>query len=64
MALCSPVSKSTVTYKLLTRDDIYSNNSIEISVLEIAEKELFHFEHLANEPTETDSTIGKIAQTL
>ena len=40
---------------------LYSNNSIELSLLEIAEKELFNFDKLTAETTETDSVAGKIA---
>ena len=40
------------------------NNSIEVNLLEICEKEMFEFEKLNSETTETDSNAGKIAATL
>ena len=41
-----------------------SNNSIEVNLLEIEEKEKFAFDQLTNEGTETDSNAGKIAGDL
>ena len=41
-----------------------SNNSVEVNLLEVVEKEQFAFEKLDNETTETDSAIGKIGQKL
>ena len=43
---------------------VYSNNSIEISVLECAEKELFNFDKLTVETNESDSAVGQVCQTL
>ena len=39
---------------------VYSNNSIEVSLLEICEKENFQWDNLTAETTETDSAPGKI----
>ena len=43
---------------------VFSNNSIEVSVLEICEKELFQFDNLTPDTTETDSAPGKIGAAL
>ena len=42
----------------------FSNNSIEISLLEVEEKEKVAFDQITQETTETDSHAGKIAQDL
>ena len=41
-----------------------SNNSIEVNLLEICEKERFQFDQITAETTETDSNAGKIAADL
>ena len=41
-----------------------SNNTIDVSLLEVEEKEKFRFELLTSEGTETDSPAGKIAADL
>ena len=41
-----------------------SNNSIEVNLLEICEKEKFQFDQITQETTETDSNVGKIAADL
>lgn len=44
---------------------IYSNNSIEVNLLECAEKDSFNFEKLETaQSTETESAAGRIAATL
>ena len=41
-----------------------SNNSIDVSLLEVCEKEVFQFDQLNAETSETDSHAGKIAADL
>ena len=41
-----------------------SNNSIEVSLLECAEKELFNFDNLTNETSESESNAGRVAAQL
>jgi len=43
---------------------LFSNNTIEVNLLEIEQKEKFAFEQLTAEGTETDSHAGKIAGDL
>ena len=43
---------------------LYSNNSIEVSLLECAEKELFNFDKLTPDTQESDSAVGQVCQTL
>ena len=42
----------------------FSNNSIDVSLLEVCEKEVFEFDKLTSETTETDSNAGKVAADL
>ena len=44
--------------------DNYSNNSIEVNLLEMEQKEQFAFDQITAETTETDSHSGKIAGDL
>ena len=44
--------------------DSFSNNSIEVNLLEVCEKEKFAFDQITQETTETDSHAGKIAADL
>ena len=41
-----------------------SNNSIEVNLLEVEEKEKFSFEGITTEGSETDSPAGRIAGEL
>ena len=43
---------------------VFSNNSIDVSLLEVCEKEDFQFDQLTAETSETDSHAGKIASDL
>merc|ERR1712166_862432 len=43
---------------------VHDNNSIEVSLLECAEKELFNFDKLTPETSETESNAGKVATQL
>lgn len=43
---------------------MFSNNSIELNLLECCEKESFNFDKIDATPTETDSNAGKVAQGL
>ena len=43
---------------------MFSNNSIEVNLLEVCEKEKFAFEKVTAETSETDSHAGKIAADL
>ena len=42
----------------------FSNNSIEVNLLEVEEKEKFAFESMTTEGSETDSPAGRIAGEL
>ena len=44
--------------------DMFSNNSIEVNLLECTEKEKFNFEKIDGETSETDSAAGKVAAQL
>ena len=41
-----------------------SNNSVEVNLLEVVEKEDFQYDQLTTDVTETDSPAGKIGQQL
>ena len=43
---------------------MFSNNTIEVNLLELEQKEKFQFEAITSEGTETDSPAGKIAGDL
>ena len=43
---------------------LFSNNSVEVNLLEIEEKEKFGFESITTEGSETDSPAGRIAGEL
>ena len=43
---------------------LYSNNTIEVNLLEACEKENFNFDAIDNVTTETDSPAGKVAAQL
>ena len=57
-----PVSQQNLVSNAPVR--FFSNNSIEVNLLEVEEKEKFLFESINNEGTETDSHVGKIAGDL
>ena len=44
--------------KVINHYVFYSNNSIEVSLLECAEKELFNFDKLTVDTEESESAVG------
>ena len=60
----SCTSKFTSLCKSLTLVIGFSNNSVEVNLLEVCEKEKFGFDQINQETSETDSNAGKIAADL